>query len=271
MTSKRHRVVELPSSSSRRAGRCRSAALVAALAVLMLSTAPAVAAPSFNSERAAPRPVPGTLINAWIKKWFANRGTNPRYTDVSPSPTEYFNAASTRISASGQIAYYQVKTAAELNALDSPPPNPLTAQVTLTMTNDEGHTASGTISLQTTWAKAPPPPGPTLKVTTQQAPAGVTASAFASSFFDNAGTNAHFTDATFSTMDYYDADQTGVSSAYFTGMLDVRAKTSDELNAMSPPPPNPFTVQVTVTMTNDEGETATGTVDYVTDYETTDE
>ena len=50
-------------------------------------------------------------------------------------------------------------------------------------------------------------------------------------------------------------------------MLDVRPRPSEELNALDPPPDNPFTVQVTLTMTNDEGETATGTVDYSTEYE----
>ena len=107
------------------------------------------------------------------------------------------------------------------------------------------------------------PEGPTLSTTTTNVPAGVTASAWPSYFFDNAGTNLRFTGLSFSTMDYYNADITGLSGENF---MQVTAKTSAELNAMSLPPPNPFTVQVTITVTNNEGQTATGTVDYVTNY-----
>lgn len=230
---------------------------------------PTATAPSLSSNYSGTKiGAVGILQNWVVTAVFDNAGTNPRFTSVSVSPTEYFDADSTSLDSTGSTAYFQVKTAAQLNALDSPPDNPFTSTVDVTMTNDEGHTASGTISLQTSYARIEPVTGPTLSVTTQQAPPGTTTSALAGSFFDNAGTNPYFTEATFSTMEYYNADQTGISSDYFTGMLDVTAKTSAELNAMDPPPDNPFTVQVTLTMTNDEGETATGTVDYTTEYET---
>ena len=259
MTTYRHRAVEVSASSLRLAGRW-CAALGAALAVLMLSTAPAMAAPSVNSEFSGTKiAAAGQLQSFPVTRVFDNAGTNPRFTSVSVSPTAYFDANSTVIGSTGQFAYFKVKTAAALNALDSPPPNPFTSTLDVTMTNDEGHTASGTISLQTRYARIEPP-GPTLSKTTANAPAGLTVSAFASYFFENAGTNPQLTAATFSTMDYYVA--AGVSG----GILDIQVKTSEALNAMSPPPPNPFTVQVTLTMTNNEGETATGTVDYTTSY-----
>ena len=42
-------------------------------------------------------------------------------------------------------------TNAELNALDPRPDNPFTFTADVTMTNDEGQTASGTLTFETTY------------------------------------------------------------------------------------------------------------------------
>ena len=97
-------------------------------------------------------------------------------------------------------------------------------------------------------------------MTTALAPAGTTVSAFASYFFENAGSGAVLTEAEFQMLQYYDADRIGVSD----GILDITVKSAAELEALPYPPPKPFEVQVTLTMTDSAGETATGTVTYTT-------
>lgn len=52
----------------------------------------------------------------------------------------------------------RAKTSEELNALETPPPNPFRVTVDVTMTNDEEQEASGTITYQTTYDYTPPPP-----------------------------------------------------------------------------------------------------------------
>ncbi len=84
-------------------------------------------------------------------------------------------------------------------------------------------------------------------------------------YFDNPGTNPRFTDASFSTLEWYDPGFTGVHR----GRVFMKTKDSAALNALPSPPPNPFTVDVTVTMTNDEGETASGTITFETTYSST--
>ena len=260
-----HRAVDLPASPpSRRAGKCRFAVLAGVLAALMLSTTTAVAAPTPNLAWAAkPSNVPlGTFVTFLPHYVFNNAGTNSRWSTATFSNPEYFDD-STGIQSSAKSIWIKLKTTAELNALDPLPPEPMTSTVTVTMTNDEGQTATTTVNLQTLyWGRIEPPSGPTLSVTSQDAPPDVSASGYASYFFSNAGAGARLTDVSFSTMEYYNADRTGLSGAY----LFVTAKTSEELNAMDSPPPNPFTVQVTLTMTNNASQTATGTVDYVTSY-----
>ena len=255
-----HRAVEpFTSRSSPHAPRRRCAALAAALAVLVLSTAPAGAAPSFNQGNASRNAPPGSLVSVWIGGVFNNAGTNPKFTGAVFSTTEYYVEGEAAIGSGGTRLWYRAKSSDALSAMSPQPPNPFTVTCEVTMTNDEGETASGTISFNTGYERVEPP-GPSLSKTTANAPAGLTVSAFADYFFDDAGTNPRFTSATFSTMEYYVA--AGVSG----GILDIQVKTSDELNALDSPPDNPFTVAVTLTMTNNEGQTATGTVDYSTSY-----
>lgn len=78
----------------------------------------------------------------------------------------------------------------------------------------------------------------------------------------HAGTNPVLTDVDFSTMDYYVAADTGIED----GVLYVKAKTEDELNALPEPPDSPIKVTADVTMENDEGDSATHTVTFKTGY-----
>ena len=169
--------------------------------------------------------------------------------------------------------WVKVKTDAELNALNVVPRNPFTTSASVTMTNDEDQTATGTVSFKTTYVKPDSTSGgPTPKQHRWES-SGVLNLRPGSNYifsepyrlFDNRGTNARFTGAAFSTLDYYDKRNTGV----WRGEVYVFAKTAAQLNAMASPPPSTFTVDVMVTMTNDEGQTATNTLTFQTTYERT--
>ena len=269
-----HRAVDLPASSpSRRAGQRLSAALVAMLAAVMLNTTAAAAGLTLKPDGAENVGLPvgvAVLIEPRTVFTYPGKesataylpaGTNAKFTSAVFSTMEYYDDSVTGSHLGGKYLVLKTKTTADLNAMGNPPPNPFTVTIDVTMTNDEGDTASARLYAKTTWHKAPRP-GPTLSVTTQDAPPDVSSSGFADYFFSNAGAGARLTDVSFSTMDYYNATRTGL----FGPFLDVTAKTSEELSAMDPPPPNPFTVQVELTMTNNAGQTGTGTVDYVTRY-----
>ena len=237
-------------------------ATVLALPVAVGFAVSAAAAPVFSETGTRNAPA-GVLIYALAEGTFDNAGTNPRITAADFSTTEYYSVH--RIS-DGRL-WVQPMTAEELNALSSPPPSPITVDVTVTMTNDEGETASGTITFETPYerdASAQPgePLAPVFSETeTRNAPAGVLIYALAEGTFDNAGTNPRITAADFSTTEYYSVHRVS------DGKLWVQPKTVAELDALSSPPPSPITVDVTVTMTNDEGQTASGTITFSTDYQ----
>ena len=231
---------------------------IAALAVVLALSSAAAGTELTAKANPSQNTPPGFLVSIKARSHFDNVGTNPRITSASYSTMAYYVEA--RI-ANG-LAFFRVRSAAQLSAMDEPPSNPFTVVASVTVTNDEGQSASADINLNTRWPKPPPPPGPAFARSTANAPAGVTVSAFVEYFFDNAGTGVELTNASFSTLEYYVEANTGIAN----GFLELRVKTSEELEAMSPPPPNPFTVAVTLTMTNDAGQTATGTVDYVTQY-----
>ena len=257
-----------------RAGRRRSMALVAAAAtVWLLSGAPADAVPVAASTQ--PLNVPaGVRVSTSPDSTFDNVGTNPRFTAVTFSTMDYYDAALTGLNADGSYLFVKAKTAAQLNALAVPPPSPFTVTATMTMTNDDGQTATATRSLRTTYARAASSPPPSsdppaavpVAASTQplNVPAGVRVSTSPDSTFDNVGTNPRFTAVTFSTMDYYDAALTGLNAD--GSYLFVKAKTAAQLNALAVPPPSPFTVTATMTMTNDDGQTATATRSLRTTY-----
>ena len=260
MNTNRHRAAELPASPrSRRGDGCRSAVLVAALAALMLGTTAAVATPTLTATTYTPGA--GLMINIGANYAFQNAGTNPKFTAATFSTMDYYDASLTGLLGIGRVRV-KVKTADQLNAMASPPSNPFTVTVDVTMENDEGETASGTISLKTTWAKAIGA-APSLLYTEEYVSAGFQGSLAVDSIFRNFGTNPRFTDVSFSTMDYYVEDNTGISGTS-SDFIDIKPKTSAELGAMSPPPSNPFSVDVTVTMRNDEFHVVTDTIEVIT-------
>ena len=271
MTINRHRAVEPSSSpwstadgSSTRTGPRRLAPFAAALAaaVLMLSGAPAAAAPTFITDQATRYLSIGNLAGLRAEQDFNNPGTNARYTDVSFSTTEWYS----RSGIEDGVIWVKTKTADDLNALSSPPPNPFTVTATATMTNDEGETASGTYTIETRYVRTesttPVVAKPTFQTQSSHisAPPGVLVSVSAEDNFDNAGTNPRFTAVAFTATAFYS------DSGIVNGVLQVRAKTAADLNALTSPPPNPFAVSATATMTNDEGETASGTFTFETNY-----
>ena len=214
---------------------------------------------------------PGALVALSVGNTFDDPGTNPRFTGVEFSTTDYYDAAQTRMTENGQYVFVRAKTAAQLSALDEPPASPFTVTATVSMTNDEDQTASGTITFETTYARvttpAQPPAQsqPTFIATSNiSAVPGVTSRVRIDRIFSNRGTNGRLTGAVFSTMDYYGTRSTGV--AYRGTYLYVHAKTDAELNALDEPPASPFTVTATVTMTNDENQTASGTITFETAY-----
>ena len=166
------------------------------------------------------------------------------------------------------VLWVRARNDAELNALPAPPPSPFTVDVTVTMANDEGRTASGTIAFETPYERATPEqpdeaPAPTFSETEalRDADPRFWKQIRADDVFDNAGTNPRITAAVFFTTEYYSVHKVN------EGRLWVRPKTSEELNALPSPPRCPFTVDASVTMLNDEGQTATGTITFETTYE----
>ena len=243
-------------------------AAAVALSAVALPAAVGLAAqeplPPTVSRTAAVNAPAGVLMSATAADLFDNAGTNPSITGAIFSTTDYYNEHSI---SNGRL-WLQAKSPTELNALSSPPPSPFTVDVTVTMTNDEGQTASGTITFETTYGRAPASeqpselPAPTFSGTAAvNAPAGVLISATAADLFDNAGTSPRISAAVFSTTEYYRVYQIG------DGKLFVQPMTAAELSALESPPPSPVTVDVTVTMENAEGQTASGTITFETPYE----
>ena len=221
--------------------------------------------------------VPGILHSHKLSDSFNNAGTNPRFTEVTFDKPEYLD-----VPTSGQIVgpseadsesrfFVRAKTHAQLRALFSPPPSPFTVKATAAMTNDEGHTATVTVTFTTNYAtqiadlplsKTPSPS----TVDVVKMPPRTTKSVDADSLFDNSGTNPRFTAVVLSTREYYDA--AGIpQSGNWAGEYVVKAKSVADLKAMDSLPANPIRVTATVTMINDEGATGTRTVTFETAYE----
>ena len=238
--------------------KCLRALRAAALALPMAVwfAAPAAAEPTVLEDATWNAP-PGVLIQVFADDVFDDAGTNPRITGAAFYTTEYYSVHQI----DGGKLEVQPKTDAELSALSPPPPSPFLVDATVTMANDEGQTAEGTITIRTTYDRTAleqpggEPPAPTISEdATWNAPPGILIQVFAESAFDNAGTNPRITDAVFSATKYFSVHQ--VSRDRLWAWL----KTDAQLSALSPPPPSPFTVDVAVTMANDEGQTASGTI-----------
>ena len=261
-----------PDSSFRGGGRRLCAALAAALAALLLLSAPAAAQPTISSN-AEETAAPDTLISISAADHFDNAGTNPKFTEAVFSTTAYYNVAV--VSPFNGLLYVEAKSDAALNAMSPPPDSSFTVTVEVTMANDEGQTATGTITLKTSYSKiltAPPPPPPdwpSLSQTTAlEAPPGSLLTIYAADVFDNAGTNARFTRVGRPGTARLHYSMSTISSE---GVLYVQAKTEAELNALDSPPDSPFTLTLEMTMTNDEEQTATGDLEFTTEYSTEDE
>ena len=134
--------------------RCTRSAAALAAAALVWSGAQAVAQQTLYSEWSEVNAPPGTLVNV-DADIFYRASTNPRFTGAVFSTLEYYNSTSIPDIYSGRYLFVQVKTAAQLNAMSPPPPNPFTVTAEVTMTNDEGRTATGTITFETHYARAP--------------------------------------------------------------------------------------------------------------------
>ena len=205
----------------------------------------------------------GLLVSIHVDSVFDNRGTNPRFTRAFFSNPEFLDSDYPVVSS--DRVFWRVKDNDELNSLSSPPSSPFTHGAILIMTNDEGAIAENEITIETTYAKETTTPvqKPTAKADlTQNAPPNILISTMLDAVFDNPGTNAKFTNATFSTLEYFDADSTKVSGS----RVFVKVKTAEDLNALPSPPPSPFTVTAWLTMTNDEGDIVGNTVIYETIY-----
>ena len=273
----RNRVVE-PSSSSRGVPARRST-LVAALAltVLMLGAVPAVAMGKATHEPApdminAPA---GTIVSVKAEDAFDDAGTSPEYTSAVILFRDYVESHSTSTDYEGISRFFlRIKSAETLNALPTPPANPIHTVATVTIKNDEGQTLSRSLTFVTRYRRiASSVPGsgqPTAIVRTLpfQAPAGSSGvGILPDDVFDNAGTNPVFTEVTFSPADYY--AEYGIHDspgATYHGTIYLTVKSNRQLNALPSPPDSPLEVTATVTMTNDEEQTATATFTISTEY-----
>lgn len=233
--------------------RCVALAPAVAVAVLMLSGMPALAAPvPTNASFNAP---PGTLFSITVGNAFHSRGTNPRFTTYSFSATDaaYIDDSSL---ARGRL-WVRVKSPEQLNAMDDPPPASFSTVASVTMTNDENETATGTLTFNSSYTRIA---RPVASSTSQNAPPGTLVSSGPAECFAYTGTNPKYTSYSLDDSDYVSG------SVIASGLLFLRIKTEAELNALDDPPDETFSVIATATMTNDEGQTATCTITFNSSY-----
>ena len=198
---------------------------------------------------------PGTLVSATIESAFDSRGTNPRFTTYSFSAADANYVDDSSISR-GRL-WVQIKTTEQLNALANPPPTPFSAVASVTMTNDENQTATGTVTFNSSYARIN---RPVASSTSQSAPPGTQVTTVPEHCFEYTGTNPGYTSYSLDNTDYVS------SSSINDGRLFLQIKTAAELNALADPPDETFSVVATATMTNDEGQTATCTVTFNSEY-----
>ena len=99
---------------------------------------------------------PGSRLGIFPRDVFDNAGTNPVFTDVTFSTTDYYR--DTRIADAPASEYHgiiilTVKYNDALNALPTPPPNPIEVTAKVTMTNDEEQTATATVTISTEYLR----------------------------------------------------------------------------------------------------------------------
>ena len=279
MTVERHPTAV--SAAGRRRGGLPAA--LAAMALMLAAAAPAVhgslapaTEPSFSQTETISAS-PGVTVTLTVEDLFDNAGTNPVFQGVGYHVSTYLDPFGTGLPLEGPADEWTVTVLSDedLNALSPPPSSPFTFKADVTMENDEGQTASGTVTFQTTYQRdastpltpSEPEEAPSFSQTVSvTAHPGVPVTLAVDSVFDNAGTNPRFTGATFNTTTYLDRTVSGISDTEPADELTVAVLTAAELNALSPPPPTPFSFYVNVTMENDEGQTASGFITFRTIY-----
>ena len=147
----------------------------------------------------------------------------------------------------------------------------------MTVTNEDGQTFSRNVTYQTRYLRierhVPGSGQPTAvtRTTPFLAPPSSTVYIYPPDVFDSVGTNAVFTEVTFSPTnapsDYYTEskilDRPGT---HYHGAIKLTVKSNRQLNALPSPPSDSFDVTATLTMTNDEEQTATATLTIGTQY-----
>ena len=140
----------------RAAGRGVCAAVLPAPAAVV-GGAPGPATKSFTTRVIAP---PGIAVIVQARGWYGEgaigEGTNPRITEATFSTTAYCDLHEIR---DGRL-WVQAKTAADLNALSAPPPDPFEVTVDVSMTNDEDRIITGTITFETRYLRTATTPVP---------------------------------------------------------------------------------------------------------------
>lgn len=93
---------------------------------------------------------PGVTASAFPAYFFTDVGTNLRFVSAEFESTHYYDAD--RSGLFDGTLEVTAKTTEELEALgDDAPPNPFEVTVTLTVTNDEGFSATGAVTYETSW------------------------------------------------------------------------------------------------------------------------
>ena len=204
------------------------------------ATQPPAPPPTFSLTDKVAVP-PGQRIFIYIADMFDNPGAGAEIEtpQVDADERALYKDISSGAHHSDRFDYIMVWawTAAQLNAMTPPPPSPFTADVAVTMNNDAGQTASGTVVLETTYVRVEPeaPPPSFSHSGTADADPGETLTYNAGDLFDNAGTLARISQVELSPEGYYSVDNTKLSR----GVLQFTVMTAAELNALETPPDSP--------------------------------
>ena len=134
----------------------RQGAAVLALLIAVGFAAPAAAEPTFSSTTTH-HITTGQQAYLPVVAMFDNPGPNPKYTSYSIDNTDYVDSSRTGYSSGTQIVTQQtgalrvgIKKMKQLAALNDPPGYPFGLAVSMSMVNDDGETASGTLALTVT-------------------------------------------------------------------------------------------------------------------------
>ena len=93
---------------------------------------------------------PGAVTTVLIDDLFDNPGTNPRFVGVGFHSTTYLEFYDIPEATPDRFTV-EIMNERDLSALSPQPPRPFSFQADVSMENDEGQTASGTVTFSTTW------------------------------------------------------------------------------------------------------------------------